>query len=132
MTRINVIPAEQLSNKHLVAEYNEITRVFHLVKVAVSKGRIPDHYPIPEDYVMGKGHVIFFYNKLKFIERRYSVLFNEMRRRGMEPNGLLHNVKRIAAHNEIPRIWWGDYSPTPEALKLNRERIEEKNNVKST
>ena len=40
MTRINVIPVDELVNKHLLAEYHEITRVFGLVKKSILKGFI--------------------------------------------------------------------------------------------
>lgn len=32
MTRINLIPVQELTNKHLIAEKHEITRVFSLAK----------------------------------------------------------------------------------------------------
>ena len=38
MTRINVVPVEELTNKHLMAEYHEITRIFRLVREAQNRG----------------------------------------------------------------------------------------------
>lgn len=54
MTRINLIPVEELTNKHLIAEKHEITRVFALAKNSKPNVKIPDTYR------MGKGHVTFF------------------------------------------------------------------------
>lgn len=40
MTRVNIIPVQELTDQHLFAEYREITRLFALVKQACDK------YPI--------------------------------------------------------------------------------------
>jgi len=61
MTRINCIPVEELHNKHLLVEYRELPRVFTLAHNAIEKGR----WESPAAYVLGAGHVKFFYNKLK-------------------------------------------------------------------
>ena len=62
MTRINCgIPPCELTDKHLMAEHREIKRIPNCIK----KGR----YSMtgqPEVFTLGKGHVKFFYNKLKY------------------------------------------------------------------
>lgn len=96
MTRINLIPVEELTRQHLQGEYKEITRVFglaHKAQFDIIKG----NRKLPKEYTMGEGHVTFFYNKLKFIADRYESLVAEMQgsfgsyephlqRRGYKPN----------------------------------------------
>ena len=55
MTRINVVPVEVLSDKHLIAEYKEITRPFKKVVNAVEKGKTINDFNIQDKYVLGKG-----------------------------------------------------------------------------
>ena len=113
MTRINVVPVKELHPKHLVAEYREIVRVFALSRK--DSGKIK----APEKYVLGTGHVRFFYDKLGFVLNRYHALISEMVRRG-------YNPKPVDLAELIGGIYIGkfnDYIPTAEALALNRERI---------
>ncbi|MBP7000765.1 pyrimidine dimer DNA glycosylase/endonuclease V [Amaricoccus sp.] len=41
MTRINVVPPEELSRAHLVAEYRELPRVFGMVRAMIARGLDP-------------------------------------------------------------------------------------------
>ena len=118
MTRINVIPVSELHPKHLVAEYKEITRVFGLARKAqfdIVKGK----RAIPSAYTLGKGHVLFFYNKLKFVADRYADLIQEMLARGYKPNPI--NPADLFA--DIPAALCNGYQPTNEAISINRARI---------
>lgn len=127
MTRINLVPEQELSDKHLSGEYHEISRVFELVRKAIIS---PRDVHMPEKYVLGKGHVCFFYDKLGYIAKRYVCLALEMRyrafKRGKESAVDMFVVSEIiqCAHDSIPSsLYWDDYTPTPEALALNRLRI---------
>lgn len=126
MTRINVVPVEELTNKHLQGEYHEITRVFGFVRKAQERGinkyNFKQKLKVPDEYTLGTGHVLFFYNKLHYILTRYTSLCVEMGRRG-------YNVSPIAlaALTEgLRQEWFGDYTPTQDAMRINRERIEER------
>lgn len=81
MTRINLVDPEVLSNKHLVAEYHELPRIFGLCRKRVNAGTM-HKVKIPTRYTMGTGHVVFFYDKLQFLVNRYNLLQKEMFRRG--------------------------------------------------
>lgn len=73
MTRINLVDPSELSTKHLVAEYREIVRVFDLAR----KSQYEMHKKKqPSAYTLGTGHVLFFYDKLKFISERYDSLIH--------------------------------------------------------
>lgn len=118
MTRINVVPVEELSRLHLIAEYKEITRLPNNIKKSMSRKSKPFSMDeIPKEYVLGKGHVKFFYDKCLFLKKRFEMLVKEMLRRGYKPNfrdSSIFNVKEYLNN---------DYTPTEAALALNRERI---------
>lgn len=122
MTRINVVPPSELSNSHLGAEYRELPRVFGLVYEAMLRGEKPNDPRNPTEYVLGPGHVRFFYGKLAYLRRRYAAIVEERlaRKQRVSFPQLPIEVKLI------PDEWWGEYEPTPQALALNRARIAER------
>lgn len=121
MTRINVISPAELTGKHLVAEYRELPRVFGLARAYASRGGLIDD--LPPAYVLGTGHVKFFYNKLVWLNNRQVALVDEMKARGYKPH--FDNPPWVE-NLDIPLMWWNDWQPTPEAIELNRARIKER------
>lgn len=130
MTRINVIPVEELTRQHLQGEYKEITRVFGLVRKAqdrkINKYNFHQKVGQPNQYTLGSGHVRFFYNKLGYILKRYNQLSDEMRKRGYNPNQIPDND----LISGIDKFWLGDYTPTLEAIEINKQRINDRLNNK--
>lgn len=122
MTRINVVPVTELHYKHLIAEYRELPRVFALVRKACAKGLSTTELGIPKEYVLGKGHVLFFYDKCMFLYKRQQQLVSEMLHRGYNPT-FLPTEDLIA---DLPVRWLGDYTPTDKAIQINRVRIQER------
>jgi len=116
MTRINCVPVEELSGPHLVAEYRELPRVFALARKAAMRGGGSQ----PQAYILGKGHLLFFYTRLGYLARRHRELVEEMKRRGYRP--AFTGVRR-EDFPDVPDACWNDWEPTAEALHLNRERI---------
>lgn len=119
MTRINVVPPTELTGKHLVAEYRELPRVFALARPLTTKETIPH-------YTLGKGHVLFFYDKLHYCLKRQYLIVDEMRRRGFNPQ--FHPITLFTEYSRTKQHLWNDYTPTPEALAINRQRINERLN----
>lgn len=119
MTRINCIPVNELHQKHLIAEYRELPRVFSLVKSNIEKNKPMSD--IPKNYTMGTGHVKFFYNKLDYLQKRFSQLISEMLKRGYNPSFTdnLNNLYR----QQIPSIYWNDWTPTNIDMNINLDRI---------
>lgn len=117
MTRINCIPVDELTDAHLGAEYRELPRVFALAAAAYARGDNPSAYP--DAYTLSKGHVKFFYTRLGYLAKRYQQLVNECLRRGRKVN--YHQVPDI--YNALPPKWRLDWTPTPEAQAVNRQRI---------
>ena len=123
MTRINVVPVQELHRVHLVSEYREIVRVFSVARKAqyeIHKKRIPN------EYTLGTGHVLFFANKLKYITNRYNALCEEMVSRGYTCN----RVSEVDLIAGIDRTLFWNYVPTEAALAVNRARINERLNDK--
>ena len=110
MTRINCIPPRELCDKHLGAEYRELPRVFSLAR--------PDRV-IPPHYTLGKGHVLFFYNKLVWLARRAQEIADECRTRNRAVN---FDPKKLLTANPYPELY-GDWTPSEKDKALNRERI---------
>lgn len=121
MTRINLVSPEELTDQHLMREYQELPRIVGLVRKAIHKGRKPSDFKIASDYILGSGHVTFFYNKLEFLRKRQLSLIAEL---------LVREYKIVHQEGldlyDIPNEWKGDYIPTNNGLMLSRERIREK------
>lgn len=112
MTRINLVPPEELCDQHLLAELRELTRIPNRVARGVSTEDLPDTYRL------GKGHVRFFYDKLWFLWQRHHALLSECHRRGFK--GTTRWPGRAPGE-----LFWRDYTPTAEALRENRQRLRE-------
>ena len=122
MTRINLVDPKELSDQHLIAEYREIFMVgSSLQRSMKSKSWSKTIKNIPKDFTLNKGHVTFFYNKGKYLDKRYTKLINEMKRRGMKPD-----PKRIFKKNQWPINLYKDWKPENKDLKIIRKRISEK------
>lgn len=120
MTRINCIPPAELHDKHLVAEYRELPRVFKLAYAAYARGEDPSTHP--HAYTLGKGHVKFFYTRLGWLRWRFQDIVAEMRARGWQP--AYPDVPSAA--DRLPVSWWGFWEPSDRALAVNRQRIAER------
>lgn len=120
MTRINVVPVESLTREHLIAEYRELPRIFALAHKA-SQSPKPWSHKQSKVYTLGTGHMLFFYDKLLFLANRHKALTQEMLNRGYKPNFI--SSLRDEWQDKIPAGYWKDYSPTPEAIAINLERI---------
>lgn len=117
MTRINCgIPPSELTNKHLLAEHREIKRIPNAIK----SGRFSLKNQ-PKEFVLGTGHVKFFYDKLKYLKIRYDQIYLECVKRKF-------NIKNYSSAWEgISDEYMKDYSPTEKDVEIIRKRIKEKN-----
>ena len=126
MTRINLVDPSELSDQHLVAEYREIFMVgSSLQRSLKSKNWEKTLANIPKKYTLNKGHVTFFYNKGKYLYKRYDLLINEMKNRGMNPNS-----DRTFKIEQWPKELFNDWKPETEDYKIIRARIKEKIEMK--
>lgn len=125
MTRINLVDPSVLTDKHLVAEYAELPRIFTAVRKHVASGLVPACFTIPSEYVLGKGHVTFFYNKVYWLRNRFGMLYTEMKDRGFNVDEGLANTIIIDA-DAIPVEWQGNYRPSPQEAYTNMSRLVDK------
>lgn len=122
MTRINLIDPSELSTKHLIAEYREITRIPGNLRKSLNRSSKPfSMQEIPAEYVLGAGHVKFFYDKMQFLEKRFNSLVAEMLRRGYSPT-----YRECPAFSQVSRRFYNDYQPTKAAIEINKQRIKER------
>ncbi len=122
MTRINCIPPSELTGQHLVAEYRELPRIFSLVRAAIARGETPDDVRNPTHYVLGKGHIRFFYSRLGYLVKRQNEIIEEMISRGYQPQF----TRTEQLMEGIPKNWCADWQPDKDAMELNRIRITER------
>tara|TARA_B110000116_G_scaffold265092_1_gene273758 strand:+ start:2357 stop:2764 length:408 start_codon:yes stop_codon:yes gene_type:complete len=122
MTRINIIPVNELFDQHLIAEYREITMVPAALNRTLKSKKGLDKSKIKKKYTLNQGHVYFFYNKGKYLNQRYQNIINEMKRRGFNPDPKRKFPKDIFINNNLYKDW----SPSIEDLKIIRKRIESK------
>ena len=85
MVRINILPPKCLTDQHLIAEYNEILMLLGYVKKHSNEEEKIKSKKIPEKYCLGKGHILFFKNKLNYLKKRFNKIKKEMRKRGFNP-----------------------------------------------
>ncbi len=110
MTRINVVPAQELSDAWLLAEYRELPRV---LKQPLNLTGAPTRYQL------GKGHVKWARKHGVFVCKRMDQLVQEMYLRGFCPaytRGLYAFL--------TPEML--DYTVTLQDLQLNRARLLQK------
>ena len=126
MTRINLVDPSELTDQHLVAEYREIFMVgSSLQRSLKSKNWEKTLANIPKKYTLNKGHVTFFYNKGKYLYKRYELLIEEMKNRGMNPDS-----ERKFKTEQWPDELFNDWEPEPDDYKVIRARIKEKIEMK--
>lgn len=122
MTRINIVPVSELCNKHLFAEWREIPRVISSLEKSLNrKNKKFDMMEIPPSYVLGKGHVKFFFNKLTYVINRYDLLSKELLIRNYNIS-----IRKLTIPKEIPLCFINDWKPSQNELEINRKRIKER------
>ncbi len=117
MVRINLINPKNLSDQHLIAEYNEILMLLGYVK------KYPHIDNIPEEYCLGKGHIKFFKNKLKYLKNRFDLIKKEMLKRGFSSN------KKIDL-KEFDKEFNGNWKPCKKDKEIIKKRLIEKIKLK--
>lgn len=125
MTRINLVPPQELMDQHLFAEFREIKMIpKSLARSIRARGIIGVHAMVPPRFTLNTGHVSFFYNKGAYLHNRYLQLREELEIRGInfDRDSLLDPD---CIYQEYPGLY-GGYIPTPEALAIIRQRIAEK------
>lgn len=114
MTRINVIPVEELTDQHLMAEYRELPMVMTSARRSSAVG-----YKPTDIYTLNKGHVMFFYNKKRYLLNRWLDLIAELYNRGYD----IDPASRTVHWRELDKFPQVDWQPDKTAFDINMERI---------
>lgn len=117
MTRINVVPVEELTDQHLMAEYRELPMV-----PAAARRSSPANYKPTTKYTLNKGHVMFFYNKKKYLLNRWLDLIQELHNR----NYNIDPSSRTVHWTALDKFPQSDWQPDSDALSINNERLQER------
>ena len=117
MTRINLIDPQNLTDQHLLAEYRELPRIFGDVRNLQLKNLTPRDVNIPREFVLGTGHMTFFYDKLGFLSQRYEKIIQECSKRNISIN--FSNLDL----SDIDDIWKGNYEVTDIGYCISKARI---------
>ena len=133
MTRVNLVPVEELADQHLFAEWREIKMIGPSLRRSLAKytnagasaesATIDVLMSIPRAYCLGTGHVKFFYNKGQFLQHRFELLSKELDRRWfqydrkavLDEEGTLHAFP-----------WNCKWTPSELEISISRARIQER------
>ena len=110
MVRVNLLDPRRLADQHLIAEYDEILMLLGYVK------RYPRVTSMPAEYTLGKGHMIFFKDKLAYLKKRHESIKKEMKRRGF-------TARKTINLAEFPAGLRGDWKPCERDKKIIRARL---------
>lgn len=124
MTRINIIPVEELTDQHLMAEYREMFMVGSALQKSL-KSPNWDKNRIPKELTLGTGHVMFFYDKGQYLYKRYSQIQKELTKRNYKLD-----KTRLFKVTQFPTEYYNDWTPTDRDRTILRERIQERINEK--
>ena len=116
MTRINVIPVEELADQHLLAEYRELPRA---LKQNVNIDGASSQY------ILGPGHVKWARRHWEFTYNRFKQICDEMAYRGFyaafNPENLIQFFRDLTR-----QVYDGSYIVSNNDILLNRQRINER------
>jgi deoxyribonuclease (pyrimidine dimer) len=118
MVRINLINPKSLADQHLIAEYNEILMLLGHVD------KFPEIKDQPLEYCLGKGHINFFKNKIKYLKDRHEIIKNEMNKRG-------YKTSKTIKLNKYPNTHFKNWIPKPKDKEIIKKRLIFKINLKS-
>lgn len=126
MTRINLVPVEELHDQHLFAEFREIKMIPRsLERSLVSRTEEQITNSIPEDFCLGRGHVSFFYDKGRYLRERYLQIKQELAYRGINfDRSSVFDPNNTMAH--FTSWYGGDWAPSEYEMGIIRARIKER------
>ena len=125
MTRINLIPVEELYDQHLMAEYREIQHIPKSLQRSLKKKGGFSLEDIPNSFTLNKGHVKFFYDKGLYLSERFEELKKELKIRNF------NIIEKDFPVELFPGKYFNNWVPSENDLIIIRERIRERINLKS-
>ena len=120
MTRINIVPVEEITDQHLMAEYREIFMIGSALQRSLKSSNW-DPKRIPKKFKLGTGHVMFFYDKGKYLNKRYAQIRKELIKRDFK----LDSTREFKV-TQFPTEYYNDWEPTEQDQAIVWKRIEER------
>jgi deoxyribonuclease (pyrimidine dimer) len=105
-----------------MAEYREFPMVGASLKRTLSSKAGYNENKLPEEYTLNTGHVMFFYNKKRFMKVRYALICHVLTRRGFKINPSNRSC-HFELFDKVPCIEW---KPSKKDKKLICERLLER------
>ena len=102
-----------LTDSWLIAEQVELLMIGGMLR----KNNYQPKSPIPPTFRLGKGHMLFWVNKMKYLKRRHEEVKKEVTRRGFKVTD-----KEIDL-NEFPKQFCLDWQPSLKDSQILRERL---------
>lgn len=122
MVRINLVEPKDMHWKHLMAERYEILEIPRNIK----NGRYKLE-GIPPFYKLWEGHKKFFYNKLKYLHKRYVSLHKESLKRGYKVKNFEYTFDELDIL--VPELY-NDYNPTDKEYNFSKDLLQSKIDAK--
>lgn len=119
--RCNLIYPWFLTDQHLIAERRELRMIPPLLKKRIDSGKHTT-LDIPNRFTLGKGHMLFWLNKMLYLSKRYDALIDEMGRRGFNADPSLTFDMECAKLSKMDNDW----EPRPEDYDIIVTRIRER------
>ena len=117
MVRINLINPKNLADQHLIAEYNEILMLLgHVDKFPTIKNQ-------PKQYCLGKGHINFFKDKIKYLKERHELIKKEMKNREFK-------ISKTINLNKYNKEYRKNWKPEIKDKEIIKKRLIKKINLK--
>lgn len=113
--RVNLIDPVLLTDQHLIAEHGELFVLDALFWHSFQCTQGIEISRLPRNYVLGAGHVRFFYNKGTYIETRAAALHREGVNRGF----LFKKTLEV----KWPEEYLNQWSPSAEDIALIKPRL---------
>lgn len=119
--RCNLVFPWFLTDQHLIAERRELRMIPPLLKKRLASGK-HSMSDIPEKFTLGKGHMLFWLDKMRYLSKRYDDLVEEMVRRGFNADRSL----KFDMSDAIASNMDNDWTPRPEDYNIIVTRLRER------
>lgn len=120
MVRVNLVDVSLLTDQHLIAEHNEIRMIVSSYRRSLRTQTVDTILcKVAPNFTLGKGHALFFFDKLEYLRKRHQELREEGVKRGFTFN---YDLDLCGFENRL----FNDYTPTPDALRVIVERINQR------
>ena len=103
-----------------MAEYREIFMIGSALQRSL-KSEQWDPKRIPKKFTLNTGHVMFFYDKGKYLYKRYDQIKEELTKRNFNLD-----KSRLFKTTQFPTDYYNDWEPTKEDQAIVWKRIEER------